>query len=283
MENEVNPIHGEQFHGRTNSNTQNFGAGVNKEIGIKEILFHSKKITEALYRVTELFPNKEPLKWTLRSEGVKVLELTVSLEASSSERKILYFDKISVLINKMVHLLDLAALNSYIANINLSVIKREYEKIDDFILNNRSLYFEVPEISALKLNVDANNLIGQGKGQKDNELNGFVSIMSDKNTEQKRDVNNEITYEVNNGKEAVRKIQENLNTGDFSERAKKILSAINAKEVKAMGINEVFKHFNNISKKTVQRELSKLVQRGFLKMEGEKRWRIYSIDKKALI
>jgi len=277
MENEVNPVKGEQFPDGINSNIKNFGAGVSKEIGIKEILFHSKKITEALYRVTELFPNKEPLKWTLRSESVKVLELIVSLQTSSPEKRILYFDKISGLINKIIHLLDIASLNSYIVNINLGVIKREYEKIDDFILNNRTLYFEIPEISALKLDVAPTNFIGQDNGQANNEVVGSMSVMSDMNVRQKEAISKEITYEVTGGKEAVNKTRENLNTGDFSERAKKILTAIYSKEIKAMGINEVFKHFDNISKKTVQRELSKLVQRGFLKMEGEKRWRIYSV------
>lgn len=276
MENEVNPIREEQFTDGTNSYTKNFGAGVNKETGIKEILFHSKKITEALYRVTELFPNKEPLKWILRNESVKILELIVSLEISSPEKKILYFDKISGIINKIIHLLDIAALNSYIANINLGVIKREYEKIDNFILNNRSLYFEIPEISALKIDAFPANLIGQDNGQINNGANSSMSVMSDIDIKQKENAGSEITYKINNGKE-FNKTGENTNRSEFSERAKKILSVINAKEARAMAINEVFKHFNNISKKTVQRELGKLVQNGFLKMEGEKRWRIYSI------
>lgn len=276
MENEVNPTKEEQFTDGTNSQTQNFDAEANKETGIKEILFHSKKITEALYRVTELFPNKEPLKWILRNESVKILELIVSLEISSPEKKVLYFDKISGIINKIIHLLDIAALNSYIANINLGVIKREYEKIDNFILNNRSLYFEIPEISALKIDVPSTNLIGQDNGQINNEVNSSMSVMSDIDIKQKENAGSEITYKINNGKE-FNKVRENTNKSEFSERAKKILSVINAKEARVMAINEVFKHFNNISKKTVQRELGKLVQNGFLKMEGEKRWRIYSI------
>lgn len=285
MENEVNPERNEQF-----------SDGKDKERGIKEILFHSKKITEALYRVTELFPNKEPLKWLLRSESVKILELIVSLETSSFEKKILYFDKISKIINKIIHILDIASLNSYIASINLGIIKREYEKMESFILNNKDLYFEIPEISALKSNTENLNFIGQNNGQINNGIKTHMSIMSDMIVKEKKDKNNEITYKVNSVKES-NKVKENSSSVslspffedynkrisvkdtdiEFSERAKKIIEIINEKETKSIAINDVFKHFNNVSKKTVQRELAKLVHKGFLKMDGEKRWRIYSV------
>jgi len=48
-----------------------------------------QKLTEALYRVTELFPDKEPLKWQLRANAIELLDFLATAEGKeiSDSRK----------------------------------------------------------------------------------------------------------------------------------------------------------------------------------------------------
>lgn len=302
-------------------------ANTNKENMIHEILGHSKKITEALYRITELFPDKEPLKWTLRNESVQVFGLFASLDTAPNPKKIIYVEKISSKISRINHLLEIASLSSFTININFEILKREYEKISALLNDNKVSYFEADEIYTLeesfqkKLighngqgefreeeNLNSNNSFKKTDKEKkeankesdnnnsklesfeSNEIKENTGLDSVKNEEGEKERKNNEGDKINlnnlgqndnghysdNGQD---KTEKELKNGALSitERSKKILNIINGKENNEMGINEIFSHFKGISKKTIQRELGKLVREGCLEMEGVKRWRIYKI------
>ena len=106
---------------------------------LKEISSHCQKLTEALYRITDLFPSKEPLKWILREECVKIFQLFLFLESASFNKKINSFDKIFEKIEQFVSLLEIAAANSFIAEMNFNVLKREYLNLKNSLDVNRTL------------------------------------------------------------------------------------------------------------------------------------------------
>lgn len=278
---------------------------IKKEEIIKEILSHSKKITEALYRITDLFPDKEPLKWLLRNESVQIFQLFVLFSNTNDlAKKFSCFEKISPKINQITHTLELASLNSFAANINFEVIKREYENINNIIINNKFVSHPLEDMDDLKLDTLSGHktplsLMSDINENINGHNNGNEITYKTENAEKKNIENNIIEEkEIINNEENVKREAESLKLKEIkreiineaedrnnnkmdknlSERADKIISIIKEKKDKKASINEIFDFFNGISKKTIQRELAKLVFMGYLQMGGIKRWRIYKLS-----
>lgn len=92
------------------------------------------KLTVVLYRVTELFPKKEPLKFSLRKKAGDILAETVlvfgdnPLASARAERKEL-LERILKNI-KIIHtLFELAESQDWVKRENFLVLRREYDKI----------------------------------------------------------------------------------------------------------------------------------------------------------
>ena len=90
------------------------------------ILRKTEKLTTALYMVTEIMPDKEPLKWKMRELGVELLsEIAVSLEVTGNEHKAILHGSVKR-IEKIVTLIEIAETARVISEMNASVLKKEY-------------------------------------------------------------------------------------------------------------------------------------------------------------
>lgn len=210
------------------------------------IIDRIKKLTEALYRVSDLYADQEPLKWLLRENAVNiynklvsVMEMSNSMSNSMSDRKqkdnlkeiLFYF-------SQMVHKLDLASLGGFISDINFEILKKEYKKLKEFIEKERDLiiYYPIPENLVFTSQLPV--LDAQKEKESDNNKR-TLSVQTDKTEDRKQKI---LNFLKNNDKKTI-------------------------KEVAAI--------FEGISEKSVQRDLAELVRSGYLETEGEKRWRVY--------
>lgn len=103
------------------------------EFGYGYILRKAEKLTTALYLVTDIMSDKEPMKWKAREGGVELLsDITVSSSASPSE-------KMSVLrgamkkAERIAAFLDIAQSTRMISEMNASMLKKEYLALKDNI------------------------------------------------------------------------------------------------------------------------------------------------------
>lgn len=189
-----------------------------------------KKLTEALYRVTDLYPDKEPLKWTLRELSLNIYTDTMSV---MSDRNFKNFGGIIKNISNIINTLDLASLGGFISDINFGILKREYSSLKSMIDSQKEL----------------------------------VLIEQKIELEQPRQKSATVSDRMSN--------IENVRYQTFSDRKKKIVDFIDTNGKKT--IKEILPIFDNISEKSVQRDLLELVKSRKLITEGEKRWRAYSI------
>ncbi|MCH7883310.1 DeoR family transcriptional regulator [Patescibacteria group bacterium] len=207
-----------------------------------------QKITEALYRVTDLFSDQEPLKWLLRKEGIEVLDSVLKIQTSLPSDRIRHLDLTIGHIQRSIQILQLASSNSFISETNFQVLKREYNLLIDFMTDKRTKFLPEPiafiEAADSKPATDRSEKpIGHTIGHNDNGHSKEENVQ--------------------------------YNTGS-NERKEQILSFVRDKDWVSIGeLTALFE--GQISEKTLQRDLLSLTNNGLLLKEGDKRWRRYKV------
>jgi len=112
------------------------------------------KLTLAVYRVTELFPSQEPLKFSLREKANQILadailffsENPINLKENQKER---IKDQILRNIEVLEGYFEVAKTQQWVKDINFFVLKKEYDKLKEEVLrkNQKSLPIFGPENS----------------------------------------------------------------------------------------------------------------------------------------
>ncbi len=223
-----------------------------------------QKITEALYRVTELYSDREPLKWQLRTTGLELFDFLTSNE----EKEIFGKTRALDLIQRLEKFLQLAYASSvFVSNINFEVLRGEYvllaDSIQSQIENGKQELFTLKSIkNLLPLSTpDSNGQNNDSNGQSfiDNGHNGQPILLTPleaciKDTADARGV---------------------LPLTGLKERKRKILGLI--KENEWISIREISASLPEFGVKSVQRDVLEMVGDGILKKAGDKRWRKYSL------
>jgi len=95
------------------------------------------KLTLALYRVTALFPKREPLKFLLRQKALKVFSsLSISKGSAgllSPEEKASILKKDIIYLDSIKSLFELAKSQDWIDSRNFSTLEREYGKLEQVL------------------------------------------------------------------------------------------------------------------------------------------------------
>jgi DNA-binding transcriptional ArsR family regulator len=232
---------------------------------MRHVCDRSQKITEALYRITDLFPDEEPLKWILRNKAVDVFHLAIFTKNEPFHQRVLAIDKISSGIYRIIHLLEVAQATSFISRLNFEVIKREYLALRDFIFDKKDAALLQRQIFLL----DKNFKRHIDNGQKDIGHN----VMSDKETSVKKNKEKANQYSFSNNSVIKKSGSEKKDFAFF--RKNKIIEFIKSKKDLSANIGELNAIFDKVSGKTIQRDLKKLVKAGILTEQGDKRWRKY--------
>lgn len=227
---------------------------------LEHIYERAQKLTEALYRVTDLFSDSEPLKWLLRRDGLEIFESLLKIKTASPNDRVRGLDTISEKIRQSIRTLELASSGSFVSEANFQVLKREYLRLADYLMERK--YEILPEPSAVGL--IGQESIGQlANGHKIDKLetNSVTAFPGP--------LGNAVTDSDNGNKGS------NGVTG--GERKEEIISFIKEKDWVSVGeLANVFK--GRISDKTLQRDLVGMAESGLLLKEGEKRWRRYKLS-----
>lgn len=203
-----------------------------------------RKITEALYRVTDLLPEQEPLKWGLRERAMNIFSKITELKDIPTHRKARNLEEIIHSASGILNFLELASAASFISQLNFEVLKREYLALVNFIEDRKEEFLPTEQILIQSMSVSPN----------------FLEEKPDKG---------------HNGQKNKKSIKE-MSVMDNDNRRRKILAILNNNK-DWVSIKDIISSLNDIGPKTIQRELSAMVGQGLLKATGEKRWRKYRI------
>jgi hypothetical protein len=210
-------------------------------------------VSKAVYMVTDLFDDKEPLKQALREAAVYVLQ-------NQAEGGMVRLKSLLVL-SKEVGL---------VSSINTEILLRAINTIEEA----QCIRSEALDISNV-LKVEKVEEMGASvREEMNDEVTETVegrdpSITPSQPTERvERPVSNE---KVDRPVQA----SSTVATLDIGARRKKILEVVRSKGQAT--IHEFVQSIQGCSSKTIQRELTSLVLSGTLKKTGERRWSKYSL------
>lgn len=205
-------------------------------------------ISRAVYLVTNLFEDDEPLKMSLRRVSIECVE--------NSDIKSSFL--------KLSSLIKLSQEIGLITNMNAELLLR--------VIQDQLVHIEKVEMK------DEVNIVSVLDIQMDFEKTTREMIVID--NKEKAEVVSEDTVEkklsnitINNNTQNIKTI--NNISMDIGSRRKRILEIVKTRG--AVTINEFIEAIKGISSKTIQRELTSLVLSGTLKKTGERRWSKYSL------
>ena len=101
--------------------------------GLAYIVRKSEKLTTALYLVTDIMSDKEPLKWKVREAGIELLsDITIASSAPASE-KMTIFRNVMKKIERVIAFLDVAESARMLSSMNSSMLRKEYAALKDSV------------------------------------------------------------------------------------------------------------------------------------------------------
>ena len=219
----------------------------------------AEKITAALYLVSSLLKDNEPLKWEIREKAVSLISTTIALNSiEPSDKNALLQALFSVFLETLT-LLNISLLAGLVSEMNYSVLKKEIDQV----------------VALLKEKVT-----------EDTARAGYILSDSFFRTDFKPDSNSQGQLSLNNTNNVLEGLHKsNENKGkrekmpvikDKKDDRKTIITDLLRKQSN-LTIKDFARVISGCSEKTIQRELLDLVQKGIVKKEGERRWSTYSL------
>jgi len=242
------------------------------------LVFHTKtnKLITALYMVTDIMRNDEPMRNKLRSLGADILS---DIHNFSYRTDLNLIEKSVSRINEILSFLEIASTVGMISQMNYVILKKEFINLkDSFIKHNNPISIEefLNQSSDLDNSENfpkENNFIGQDIKK--------IQTNSTRIGVQKGSTLLKALKDIKGPK--ISKIAKVSNRTNFDnlkkERREAIIKIIKSKkeatitDIKTSAIGLLA----SCGEKTLQRELISMVSDGVLNKIGEKRWSKYSI------
>lgn len=226
----------------------------------------TEKITAALYLVSGLLKDDEPIKWELRDRGIDLLSSSFTASSSMPGDKNAVIQSLFNAALETISLLNVARISNLITEMNHRLLVRE---IDNVVGLMRDRLAESAENAGYVLSETFFKT-------PDLFSSGFRSDARPQDRPVARDaVRREVRQVVPNGSKIEVSKGQGSSVAKKSHRQEAILSLL--RERSDLTIKDFSKVITDCSEKTIQRELIEMVDQGVIKKEGERRWSRYSI------
>ena len=214
----------------------------------------TEKLAGAVYMVTNLFSENEPMKWILRKKVSDLLSFMLDYKDTAESRHFDFVYNIRTKVLELVSLLEISLRGGLVSDMNFTILKQEFSNLALMFISSSDAqtkemfqktisrtFFDVPEAEV-------------GKGHSLRTTSSVQRI-------QYRDVKDKDTLVV-------------ADNFKRSNRQNIILNMLKRK--KELTIKDIAQTIKDCSEKTIQRELISLIRAGVLKKVGQRRWSKYS-------
>jgi hypothetical protein len=266
---------------RENQNSYAGSGGENDPLKWKSLGFFSaeeyllfifkktEKITAALYLVSGLLKDNEPMKWELRDRGMELMSSSFMASSNVPGDKSSVIQSLFSSALETISLLNVARISNLVSEMNHVLLVREIDNIVGMLRDRLAesaenagyvlseSFFRTPDMYATGFKTGPiRTSRSYETGTQPPRPASAVDSMADK--ADKRPIEGYSSAELKKSQRqdsivAVLKVQSKVTIKDFSKVIK------------------------DCSEKTIQRELIDLVEKGVVKKEGERRWSRYSL------
>jgi hypothetical protein len=228
----------------------------------------TEKLVAAVYLITNLLSDNEPIKWTLRKKAGELLSFMLGLKDIFFSRKVdfVYTAKHNVI--ELVSLLQVSYHGGLISEMNYSILKQEFSAL----------------ISAVESSGHSPSNFSRDVLPKEffrEEKDGQKTAISHPKEQAKEYTlpQRGTSHKLENLSSSTPRVKSLGKDGHFIKRSHRqdtILSLLKKKgDLTIKDISEVIK---DCSEKTIQRELSSFISGGLVRRTGERRWSRYSLS-----
>jgi hypothetical protein len=213
----------------------------------------TEKLTTAVYMVTSLFSDSEPMKWTLRKKSSELLSFILGYKNQISGQNF-FLGSVKEQVLDIVSLLDVSSKSGLVSTMNFSILRGEFLNLVKILGESKFSGESLPGASLPESFFEISRslpLATSGVRQADSPN------LSDTNLKDRiSENNNQIVLKRTN-------------------RQSIIIGLL--KKKKEMDIKAIAQTIRDCSEKTIQRELISLIRSGIVKKTGERRWSKYSL------
>ncbi|MCR4279390.1 MAG: hypothetical protein NUV78_01485 [Candidatus Zambryskibacteria bacterium] len=237
-----------------------------------------EKIASALYLLTSFFTDPEPIKWKLRALAGDLISVGLSLSSNMFKEREAARLEIRIIVLEVGSLISVAKNAGLISEPNYTLLHGELLKYLELLGFPAGLR-EENGLAVLSQNffaTEENRLSAPAQSEEIRE--------KDKTQEGKKSYLQSFDNRANDAQSQGQKQRENKDKdlkeyGAVSVKKNSRQSVIIGllKRKKEIMIKDVSPLISGCSEKTIQRELSAMVQAGILRKTGEKRWSRYSL------
>lgn len=240
------------------------------------------KLVKAIYLLTGLMSDKEPMRERTRTLANKMLENALGMSDRIWGEEIYQKNLLSA-ISEIAVLFDIAENTKMMSKMNHQIINSELKKLADFLVTSSTNY------SSAKIAFEPNLFDGNYNYVSDQTFqvaplvqgSNIIKNNSIKDIDHSNKGHNEVSDDIKNNQNEKMSFKKAAApekiVKDKDNRQNIILSML--KSGVKLTIKDFAKNIKDCSEKTIQRELLNLVSKGVLKKEGERRWSKYFIVK----
>ncbi len=245
--------------------------------GFSFFVLKTERLTSALYLVTSLLSDNEPLKWRLRENALQVLtdiKQVSTEELNNGDQTFVFYKNIDLDtfrrdVSDIISLLTISLDSGTVSTMNLALLKGEYQVLAQSVSDTIGRSMQAFVLSGYHTH---ETLPHPETGNVALPRLSDISFPTARQTlppshplEDKRQASVRPAKVISEDNESVVK----------NERQDKIKSFL--KDKGWVSIKDISTIVPECSVKTVQRDLSLLVDRGVLKKKGDRRWSRYAL------
>jgi len=204
----------------------------------------TEKLASAVYLITGLFSDSEPMKWTLRKKVSELLSFILTYKNIRQSEFPSFMQGVKTRVHEVVSLMDVCVLGGLLSQMNFSIIEKEFSNLINLISNYK---------------------------HKTDSTNGVIPVSFFDSTNFSN-----ISPEYHSATVKDNGFLKDTSAFKSNNRQGIILSLL--KKKKDLSIKDIATIIKDVSEKTIQRELVSLIEAGVITKTGERRWSKYSLN-----
>lgn len=223
----------------------------------------TEKLSSAVYMVTGLFSDNEPMKWNLRKKVGELLSFILMYKDILDGGKADFVDKTKTKTLELISLLEVSFRGALLSEMNFAILKQEFLNLISILNQNENILKPQNGERVEGLSREFFTVSQSLSNIKDNPNSFLPNEISARNSSSKMSFMN------------IKDKNEENNNSNRSNRQEVILALI--KKKKELTIKDISAVIRDCSEKTIQRELNSFISSGVLKRAGVRRWSKYSL------